>query len=84
MNPKCDKCNGACCKTLVVPCPTPADKEWIKGRAFWMNESIAIVSSRCRHLNERGLCGIYEARPQVCRDFKVGCVECRVAIVATQ
>lgn len=25
--------------------------------------------SRCQHLSEQGLCGIYETRPAICRDF---------------
>lgn len=31
-----------------------------------------LVSSPCRHLQPSGACGVYETRPQICRDYKVG------------
>lgn len=28
-----------------------------------------LVQNRCMHLGENNLCGIYENRPQICRDY---------------
>lgn len=35
----------------------------------WNGDWFVKFESRCRHLTPQGLCGIYEQRPVICRDF---------------
>jgi len=35
----------------------------------WNGDWFVKFESRCRHLTPQGLCGIYEERPAICRDF---------------
>jgi Fe-S-cluster containining protein len=35
----------------------------------WEGSWFVKFESRCRHLTEHGLCGVYEHRPAICRDF---------------
>lgn len=83
-DPRCRSC-GACCSTVTTdPAGWPA---------WWTEEPatqdlsngmrIGVVGSRCEALvgtiGERVACGVYEARPGVCRRFPVGSAECQEA-----
>jgi Fe-S-cluster containining protein len=77
---KCTFCQGAtCCTYLTHHIDTPrsiedfdlllwqvshADTQVYKDSDGWF----LLVNNRCTHLHPDGRCGIYETRPQVCRD----------------
>ena len=77
---KCSFCKGStCCTYLTHQIDTPRSKEdfdlllWqishvntqvYKDEDGWF----LLINNRCAHLQPGGLCGIYETRPQVCRD----------------
>lgn len=85
---KCDRCQGAvCCTYLTQELKTPRSMEdfdlllWqlshrdtqaYKDEDGWF----LLVNNACRHLLPDGRCGIYETRPQVCRDHST--VDCEV------
>ena len=74
----CSNCAGACCRyvKIFVGHNHSADHvRWMETRGslvdgFWH------IRSECEHLTPCGKCGIYETRPEVCRDFEVGGVHC--------
>ena len=55
---------GACCIVPSISSPIPGMPE---GKAAGL---------RCIHLREDFSCGIYEQRPQVCRDFQAEEIVC--------
>lgn len=77
---KCTRCKGAvCCTYLTQELKTPRsiedfdlllwqlshrDTQAYKDEDGWF----LLVNNPCRHLQPDGRCGIYERRPQVCRD----------------
>lgn len=76
----CDYCTAKCCKYFALPIDTPAtraDFDFI--RWFLLHEQACVftegetwyllVHTHCRHLRADNRCGIYERRPQVCRDY---------------
>lgn len=76
---ECKQC-GTCCRQVSVAMDTPEDKEdW--DELIWMlhheninvyldNEDDWCVEFRtpCKHLMEDNRCGIYENRPNLCRE----------------
>ena len=81
----CDGCRGACCRFVVVTVGdmTPDQRRWAEmrgpldfrheGALFWR------LPVECEHLTMTGKCGIYEKRPAVCREFKMGGELCKAA-----
>lgn len=78
---KCSKCKKSiCCNSINQKIPTPKSKEDFD-HLIWQvsHETINIfkdadgwflhISSRCMHLGDHGVCGIYETRPWVCREY---------------
>jgi Fe-S-cluster containining protein len=76
----CDYCIAKCCRYFALPIDSPeehADFEFIRWyllheRATVFKEGktwYLIVHNTCRHLQQDNRCGIYETRPQVCRDY---------------
>lgn len=76
----CDYCVAKCCRYFALPIDTPrARKEYDTVRWFLLHEQTAVfieggdwyllVMSRCRHLQPDQRCGIYETRPQICREY---------------
>lgn len=73
------ECNGcaACCRFLILqvnPAYLEEDRRrWIEMHGIRLFErdggAWASISAQCNHLTEEGKCGIYEERPQGCRDF---------------
>ncbi len=76
----CEYCTAKCCRyfALTIEAPTElADFEYI--RWFLLHERASVfkegedwyllVHTVCRHLQDDNRCGIYETRPQVCRDY---------------
>jgi Fe-S-cluster containining protein len=76
----CEYCTAKCCRYFAMPIETPeerADFEFIRwfllhDRATVFKEDedwYLLVHTQCRHLQEDNRCGIYDTRPQVCRDY---------------
>ncbi len=76
----CDHCTAKCCKYFALPIDKPdTRKEFDYVRWFLLHEKATIftedgtwyllVHTQCRHLQDNNLCGIYETRPQLCRDY---------------
>jgi Fe-S-cluster containining protein len=76
----CTYCSAKCCKYFALPIATPTDRDdyefirWflLHGQASIFLEEDSwylIVHTECKHLQSDNLCGIYETRPQVCRDY---------------
>lgn len=78
---KCSFCPGTkCCNYITQEIDTPrsiddfdhllwqlahANIQAYKDEDGWF----LVVMTRCNHLQKDGNCGIYETRPQVCRDY---------------
>jgi Fe-S-cluster containining protein len=78
--PPCHVCTARCCKYFALSIDKPRSKEDFDHiRWYLMHEGIAVwvedgdwyleVRTVCRHLQPDNSCGIYETRPQVCRDY---------------
>ncbi len=77
---KCASCKGAtCCTYITQQIDTPRTQQdfsnllWQvshQGVHAFRDEGIwyLLFEGRCTHLQADGRCGIYETRPQVCRD----------------
>jgi len=77
MNQTCEDCAGKCCKCLIVwPANEPSTVEFYETTRGVCADGFALVNSRCQHLTEDNQCGIYEARPEVCRKFEVDGPDC--------
>ena len=82
----CETCGGACCRFVVVLVGdmTPDQRRWAEMRGplrqvrdgVWEWE----LPVACPQLTADGRCGIYEARPDVCKGFKVGGAMCQKAM----
>ena len=81
----CDHCSAKCCKYFALPIDTPTTRKdfdylrWylLHDRASLFTEDgdwYLLVHTTCKHLMEDNRCGIYETRPQICRDYSTdGC-----------
>lgn len=79
---KCSYCKGStCCTYLTQQIDTPRsieDFDLLLWQISHVNTQVykdedgwfLLVNNTCRHLQPDGRCGIYERRPQVCRDHK--------------
>ena len=77
---KCDFCtNSTCCTYITEPLDTPrsiADFDSLLWQVSHEKTQVykdedgwyLLVNNACTHLMKDGRCGIYEVRPQVCRD----------------
>jgi uncharacterized protein len=76
----CEHCTAKCCRYFAMPIETPterADFDYIRWyllheRATVFKEGddwYLLVHTTCRHLQEDNRCGIYETRPQICREY---------------
>jgi uncharacterized protein len=76
----CEYCTAKCCRYFAVTIETPEDRtdfEYI--RWFLLHDRAAVfkedddwyllVHTECRHLQPDNRCGIYETRPNVCREY---------------
>jgi Fe-S-cluster containining protein len=76
----CEHCTAKCCKYFALPMDTPETFEEFEFiRWFLLHDRAAVfteegtwyllVYTQCKHLRNDNLCGIYETRPQICRDY---------------
>lgn len=67
----CKECGGACCKYLsFIFDGGPLDEEFYKERGIVVYDGWVFVPHECPHL-KMGACEIYEARPYLCKSFRV-------------
>jgi len=76
----CEHCTAKCCRYFALPIDEPTTWEefdflrWFllhdRACCFTEDESwYVLVHTDCKHLQPDNRCGIYETRPQVCRDY---------------
>lgn len=76
----CFECSRCCTYVAIeIDAPTtPREYDYIEWYLYhhalavfvdWDNKWFVSFDSRCEHLTPQGLCGIYERRPDICRDF---------------
>lgn len=82
----CDHCAAKCCRYFALPMDKPTDKKdfdylrWFllheRASAFVEDETwYLIVHTPCKHLRSDNLCGIYETRPEICREYTTDACE---------
>jgi uncharacterized protein len=76
----CEYCTAKCCLYFAMPIEAPeelTDFEYIRWyllheRATVFKEDddwYLLVHTTCRHLQDVNRCGIYDTRPQICREY---------------
>ncbi len=76
----CDHCTAKCCRYFALPLETPdtlKDFEYIRWYMLHGETTIfcedddwyLMVHNKCDHLQPDQRCGIYETRPQICRNY---------------
>jgi len=76
----CEYCTAKCCRYFALPIETPTNfEEWEYVRWFLLHDRASVfmeddtwyllVHTTCKHLQPDNRCGIYETRPQICRDY---------------
>jgi len=76
----CEYCTAKCCRYFAMPIETPdcyEDLEFIRWYLLHDQASVfkedddwyLLVHTACKHLQPNNMCGIYETRPQICRDY---------------
>ena len=76
----CDHCTAKCCRYFALQLDKPTvkrDFDYI--RWFLLHQRAAVfveegdwyllIYTTCRHLQSDNRCGIYETRPQICREY---------------
>ncbi len=82
----CNHCSAKCCKYFALPIDTPTEQKdfdyirwyllhdaatvFIEGESWYL-----LVHTQCKHLQPDNRCGIYETRPQICRDYSTEACE---------
>lgn len=76
----CAFCTAKCCRYFALPIETPTDWtdfEYIRWYLLHDRATVFVeddcwyllVHTQCKHLRDDNLCGIYETRPQICREY---------------
>lgn len=76
----CDYCTGKCCRYFALPIDPPSEpKDYDFIRWYLLHDHAAVfvdddswyllVQTVCKELQQDNRCGIYETRPQICRDY---------------
>ena len=82
----CDHCSAKCCRYFALPIDTPeAEKDYQYIRWYLLHERASVfvdegtwyllVHTTCKHLGADNRCGIYNTRPQICRDYSTDACE---------
>ena len=78
----CEYCTAKCCHYFALPIDTPETfQEFEYIRWYLLHDRAAVfkedddwyllVYTVCQHLQPDNRCGIYETRPQICRDYSL-------------
>lgn len=73
----CGNC-GKCCEYLVLPILHDADRKLFRLRDIQIIDGYAYVPFKCKHYDPEKKCLIYENRPDVCREFKIDSIGCKL------
>ena len=76
----CDYCTAKCCRyfSLAIDRPeTAAAFDYLRWYLMHQyasvftedNDWFLLVHTTCKHLRDDNRCGVYETRPQICRDY---------------
>lgn len=76
----CEHCVGYCCGYIALPIDEPGElSDYDDIRWYLLHEGVAVfvedgewyinIQTTCRHLRSDFMCGIYETRPQICRNY---------------
>ena len=76
----CDHCTAKCCHYFALPIDAPDTlTEWEYVRWYLLHDAATVfkedeqwyllVHTTCKHLRSDYRCGIYETRPQICREY---------------
>lgn len=76
----CDHCPAKCCRYFALPIDTPTSRADFDNMRWYLLHDRAsvfvdgetwylLIHTTCRHLQSDNRCGIYETRPQICRDY---------------
>ncbi len=76
----CEYCTAKCCRYFALPIETPEEyKDFEYLRWYLLHDRASVfkedddwyllVHTPCKHLRSDNLCGIYETRPQICREY---------------
>ncbi len=76
----CDYCSAKCCRYFALPVETPETAGELDNIRWYLLHGFAsvfideetwyvLVHTVCKHLGDDNRCGIYETRPQICRDY---------------
>lgn len=81
----CEYCTAKCCRYFALSIDTPrtaTDFDYLRWYLLHDRASLFVegetwyllVHTVCKHLQEDNRCGIYETRPQICREYTTdGC-----------
>lgn len=76
----CDKCSALCCRYFALPLDNPTTaRDYDNIRWYLMHDHVVVyiekkqwylaVLTKCKNLRDDNLCGIYENRPRICREY---------------
>jgi Fe-S-cluster containining protein len=76
----CEYCTAKCCRYFALPLETPTTREEFEYiRWFLLHDHATVfteegewyvcVHTVCKHLQDDHRCGIYDTRPQICREY---------------
>ena len=78
---RCEGCTAPCCRHVIVNIGnlTADQRRWAEMHGEVDRAGNWRLEARCQHLRADNKCGIYKARPQVCRDYEAGGAMCLAA-----
>ena len=76
----CEHCTAKCCRYFALPLEAPTTREEFEYiRWFLLHDQATVfteegdgyvcVHTVCKHLRDDQRCGIYDTRPQICREY---------------
>ena len=84
---ECFECKGECCKSIAIQIDPPEDLVAYEDLKWYLYDpGITVyfdsegdwcvdIPIKCKHLNKKGLCDIYDRRPPTCREYDEKCCE---------
>ena len=84
----CEHCTGVCCTYIALPIDKPTTRrDFDDIRWYVMHAGISVfveegdwyvqIATSCNNLLADNRCGVYETRPEICREYSAG--ECDYA-----